>query len=162
MSYLRLLGIGLLVFWLVLSGFWDNGLLLFLGVLSTALVLYIARRIEQTYPLRSISSIVSRLPAYWCWLFVEIVKANMDVLKRIWMPQRYPVSPSFDKVPMTQHTRIGKTVYANSITLTPGTVSVKLLEDRQLLVHALNQEALNDLKQGEMDRRVSALEVPPK
>lgn len=162
MSYLRLLGIGLLVFWLLLSGFWDNGLLLFLGVMSTLLVLYLARRIEQVYPLRSISSIVFRLPVYWLWLFVEIVKANVDVLKRIWLPQRYPISPVLDKVPMTQHTRVGKTIYANSITLTPGTVSVMLLKNGQLLVHALNQEAFNDLKKGEMDRRVSSLEVLPK
>ena len=48
-------------------------------------------------------------------------------------------------------------MFANSITLTPGTVSLSVLEDR-IHVHALSRKSLEDLHQGEMDRRVCAVE----
>ena len=59
---------------------------------------------------------------------------------------------------MTQTTRLGKTIYANSITLTPGTVSVRFEEDGTLLVHALTADSMDELKDGEMDARVTGLE----
>ncbi|HPQ96232.1 MAG: Na+/H+ antiporter subunit E [Thiothrix sp.] len=158
-SYLRSLSIGLLVFWLLLSGYWDNGLLLLLGVLSMLLVVYLAGRIERYYPLRSLANprTLLRLPAYWAWLFVEVVKSNIDVARRIWFPRRYPISPVLEQVPMTQTTRLGRTIYANSITLTPGTISVRIMPDSKLLVHALTHQGMDDLKAGEMDRRVTAM-----
>lgn len=157
-SYLRFLAVGLVGFWLLLSGFWDNPLLLALGAFSIALTVYLAYRIEKHYPLRSVTNMLFRLPAYWVWLVTEVVKANMDVVKRVWLPSRYPISPTLDVVPMTQKTRLGKTIYANSITLTPGTVSVRFETGDYLLVHALTLDGMNDLKAGGMDSRVSGLE----
>ena len=160
MSHLRLLIVGLLVFWLLLSGYWDNLLLLSLGAVSVGVVAYMDWRIERVYPLKSVLKIMSQLPSYMLWLFVEVIKANLDVLKRIWFPGRFPIAPVLEWVPMTQQTRLGKTIYANSVTLTPGTVSVRVLEDSQLLVHALSGEAMDELKTGAMDLRVSKLERP--
>lgn len=156
--YLRFLVTGLAIFWLLLSGFWDNPLLLTLGAVSIALSAYLASRIEKYYPLNSSTSTVFRLPAYSAWLFMEVINTTLDVTKRVWMPSRYPISPTLDVVPMTQESRLGKTIYANSITLTPGTVSVRFEEDAHLLVHALTADGMDDLKAGGMDRRVTALE----
>lgn len=157
-SYHRFLVAGLIVFWLLLSGFWDNPLLLTLGAFSVALSAYLASRIEKNYPLRSVTRMLIRLPAYSGWLFIEVVKTTIDVTKRVWMPSRYPISPTLDVVPMTQNTRLGKTIYANSITLTPGTVSVRFEADAHLLVHALTADGMDDLKAGGMDCRVTDLE----
>lgn len=158
MSYLRFLVIGLVVFWLLWSGFWDNPLLLGLGAASIALSAYLAIRIERYYPLRTVTGMLYRIPVYWLWLMTEVIKTNVDVAKRIWLPSRYPISPTLGVVPMTQKTRLGKTVYANSITLTPGTVSVRLEPNHHLLVHALTHESMEDLKAGGMDARVTNLE----
>ncbi|HPE58977.1 MAG TPA: Na+/H+ antiporter subunit E [Thiolinea sp.] len=159
LSYLRLLSIGLFIFWLLLSGYWDNGLLLILGVLSVLLVVYLAWRVDRYYPLHSLGHphTLLRLPFYWLWLFVEVAKSNIDVAKRIWFPRRYPISPVLEQVPMTQTTRLGRTIYANSITLTPGTISVRILPDSKLLVHALTHQGMDALKAGDMDRRVTAM-----
>ena len=61
------------------------------------------------------------------------------------------------KIPYKTKTAFGTSVYANSITLTPGTVTV-LVEDDHFVVHALTQEAADALKTGEMHRRVKAVE----
>lgn len=157
-SYLRFLVIGLVGFWLLLSGYWDNLLLLGLGVVSIVLTAWLASRIERYYQLKSVTQMLYRLPAYSMWLLVEVIKTNIDVVKCIWLPKRYPISPALAIVPMTQQTRIGKTIYANSITLTPGTVSVRLEQGGHLLVHALTEDGMNDLKAGGMDSRVTDLE----
>lgn len=156
--YLRVLTIGLVCFWLLLSGFWDKPLILMLGVISVALSAYLATRIERVYSLQSVTKIFLRVPLYTLWLCWEVVKTTLDVVKRIWLPKRYPISPTLGVVPMTQTTRLGKTIYANSITLTPGTVSVRLEPNGKLLVHALTADSMDDLKTGAMDSRVTDLE----
>lgn len=156
--YQKVLTFGLACFWLLLSGFWDKPLILMLGVASVALTVYLAIRIERVYSLHSITRIFLRVPRYMLWVSWEVVKTTIDVVKCIWLPQHYPISPTLSKVPMTQTTRLGKTIYANSITLTPGTVSVRFEEDGKLLVHALTADSMNDLKAGGMDSRVTDLE----
>lgn len=157
MPYLVFLTASLVIFWLLLSGFWDKPLLLGLGAASVALVAYMAWQIERRYPSKAVVSMLTRLPGYWLWLLREIIKANLDVLKRIWLPSRHPVSPALSILPMTQQTHIGRTIYANSITLTPGTVSIDV-QGNSILVHAISAEGIADLEGGEMDCRVTALE----
>ena len=62
-----------------------------------------------------------------------------------------------DGGPVSQKTEVGRVIYANSITLTPGTVSVDL-DDESVMVHALSSEGVESLEEGEMDRRVRAIE----
>jgi multicomponent Na+:H+ antiporter subunit E len=157
MPYIALLTLSLYAFWLVMSGFWDNPLLLTLGAVSTALVAWLSWRIEKHYPFHSFMRVLANLPRYWPWLVWEVVKSNADVLKRIWLPSRYPIDPAQSVLPMSQQSRIGRTIYANSITLTPGTIAVRVDGDK-VLVHALHSDSIRDLEQGEMDRRVTALE----
>ncbi len=98
----------------------------------------------------------TRFVGYWVWLIVEIVKANIDVAKRIWSPS-LPISPAMFLLNAGQTGELGQVIYANSITLTPGTVTVRL-DESQLLVHAIAAEMGEDLATGEMDRRVTRLE----
>ena len=92
---------------------------------------------------------------YLPWLAVEVVKANIDVALRV-LGLR-PVEPAYEWLPVEQETDLGRVLYADSITLTPGTVAIEL-EAKQVLVHALSRDGLTDLRGGEMSRRVKALE----
>lgn len=145
----------LAVVWLLLSGHY-TGLLLGLGALSCLFVAWIAHRMEvvdhEGHPIH----ISWRAPMYWLWLGWEIVKANLDVTRRILDP-RLPISPTVFKVTASQKSDLGRVTYANSITLTPGTVSLSLFKN-EIEVHALSREAAEGLAQGAMDRMVARFE----
>ena len=157
MLYLVFLSSGLAIFWLLMSGFWDNTLLLSFGVVSIILCVMIAWKIEKKYPFHKAISLLPGLPLFWVWLFKEVVVANIDVLKRIWLPSKYPLSPTIRTLPMSQKTRLGKTTYANAITLTPGTISMDV-KGNEVTVYGLLEDAIDDLEKGDMDKRVSQLE----
>ena len=141
------------VIWLLLSGHYDP-LLLTLGVLSCITCLYVTWKAkfidEEGLPLH----LLIRLPIYTLWLFKEIIKANIDTAKIIIVnnpdPQNFRVKSS-------QKTEAGKVTYANSITLTPGTVTT-VLDGDILEVHALSSDMADDVKSGTMDKKVSWLE----
>ncbi|MDX1483972.1 MAG: Na+/H+ antiporter subunit E [Alphaproteobacteria bacterium] len=155
--FLHALGLWLVVFalWLLLSGHYVP-LLLSLGAISAVLIVWIAARLDviddEAIPLQLKLGYVG----YLAWLGKEITKANIDVAKLIINPA-LPISPVMVRVPATQRTDVGKVIYANSITLTPGTVSVEVLDD-EILVHAITREAAEGLASGDMDRRVDAVE----
>ena len=96
-----------------------------------------------------------RLAAYLPWLMWEITKANLDVTLCVLGIR--PISPRLVRVRASQKTTLGQVIYANSITLTPGTVSVELEEDA-IIVHAISREAAEGTLEGAIDRRVSAVE----
>jgi multicomponent Na+:H+ antiporter subunit E len=159
MPYRYLLIIGLTIFWLLLSGYWTNPLILALGAASVALATWIAMRIEKKYAFKDKGvAILLRQHTFWPWLTMEIIKSNIAVLKCIWMPKKYPISPIIRQLQMAPETRIARTLYANAITLTPGTVAIEV-RDKEILVYALLEEAMEDLEGGEMGRRVHKLEV---
>jgi len=155
--FLPLLGLSLAAFWLLLSGYWSNPLLLFLGMVSIALALLLSWRIRRQYRLYSNITLVKRLPAYISWLVYEMYKANIAVVKNIWFPNEYPISPAVKRLPMMQKTRLGQTIFANSITLTPGTVSFNV-SNGKVSVHAIVEEAIIELMDGEMNQRAARLE----
>lgn len=93
---------------------------------------------------------------YMPWLAKEIVVSNIDVTKTILSPDMN-LKRNMIEVSADQKTEIGRVVLANSITLTPGTVSVNMEGDR-ILVHALSFEGAEEDLSGEMGRRVCSLE----
>ena len=157
---LRILGLWLFCagLWLVLSGYFNIPLLLVFGALSCTLVTFIAWRVEKADPEEQPlhPRISLQIILYWPWLVWQIVLANLDVAKRILDP-KLPISPTMITLKPTQRSAMGQVIYANSITLTPGTITASL-SDGVLEVHALTQEAADALLEGDMDRRVTALE----
>ena len=141
--------------WLVLSGHFEPTLLI-LGALSVIAVVAIAWRMDvvdrEGHPLH----LGWRMLTYLPWLTWEIVKANVDVARIIVTPS-LPISPTVIRVDATQKSELGHVIFANSITLTPGTVAVELHE-KSIGVHALTAESAHELAGGEMDRRVTAVE----
>ncbi|OJX75893.1 Na+/H+ antiporter subunit E [Magnetospirillum sp. 64-120] len=145
----------MLVLWLVMSGHGELWLLA-LGGASAVLVAWIARRLDSVdhegHPLH----LTWRGLGYWPWLAVEIVKANLDVARTI-LAGPDAVTPAVFTVKASQSDDLGRTIYANSITLTPGTVTMGVDDDGTLTIHALNAGAREGLETGDMDRRVRTL-----
>lgn len=145
----------LFLFWLGLSGFFKP-LLLSLGVGSAIVVMLLARRMRlvdaEGYPIQLLPAAVT----YWPWLLWEIVKSAWSVTKVILSPGP-AISPTMTKVVATQHTAAGIATYANSITLTPGTITTDV-KGNVLTVHALVSGGADDLEQGGMDARVTRFE----
>lgn len=145
------LGILLFLLWLGLSGHYDP-LILSLGLASTLFVVYISHRMDVTdceiYP----AHMTLLLLRFWAFLSREIVIANIDVVRRIFTPGKN-ISPQMIEIPLTLKADLSRVIYANAITLTPGTVCVRVKKD-SITVHALSKEAAEDLLSGRMARAV--------
>jgi multicomponent Na+:H+ antiporter subunit E len=107
---------------------------------------------QESQPLHLKRNIFS----YYIWLIKQIIQANITVVKHIWL-RKQSISPTLKKIKISQQTDTGKVIYANSITLTPGTVAIDLVND-EITVHALLLKDIESLEIGEMDRRVTMLE----
>ncbi len=149
------LALVLFALWLLLSSHYVP-LLIGLGALSVLLVVTIALRMgvvdREGHPIH----LSPKALLYWPWLAWEIVKSNVDVARRILSPT-LPISPTVIRLKASQKSELGKVIYANSITLTPGTVSIDIDGDK-IEVHALTREAAQALRTGDMDRRVTRIE----
>lgn len=156
---LRALGLGglLLGFWLLLSGHYTP-LLISLGFASTALVVYLAMRMdvvdEEGVPLQ----VGGRFWLYLPWLLKEIVISNIEVAGIILDP-KLPISPIIIRFRGSQETDLGRAIYANSITLTPGTITTGVY-GTEFEVHSLTHidQAHRELEEDEMDRRCTWVE----
>lgn len=142
----------LFLFWLVLSGRFEP-LLLGLGLASVVLTAFLVKRMNiidhESYPLH----LSSQFPAFIIYIFREIVNANIDVIKRILTFSNTSISPQLIEIPLPQKTDLARVIYANSITLTPGTVSVALTREK-VIVHALTKEAAEHLSAGSMAKAI--------
>ena len=127
------------------------------GIVCCGLVIVLAARMriinDEGVPL---ARLWWRPFLYLPWLAGQIIAANVDVARRILSPSR-PISPRLIEVRASQRTQLGQVIYANSITLTPGTISIRI-RDGVILVHSLSRESGELLLQGEMNRRVQSVE----
>ena len=149
------LGISLTCFWLSMSGHYTT-FVLSLGAASVLFVVYLTRRMDFFDQDTFQFSIKWKHLGYWIWLGKEIFHANIAVAKVILSP-KLNISPRMIEFKSSQKTELGLVIFANSITLTPGTVSVDI-EDDKIIVHALNAELAESVLNGEMDAKVTALE----
>lgn len=154
MRYAISLAVVLALLWLGISGVYKP-LLFMLGAISVLFVVWMSRRMDVVGVEHNPILYSWRLPAYWAWLLKEIVKSNIEVAHAALQPER--VRPSRFEVPMRLKSAVGKVTYANSITLTPGTVTL-LLEDDRVEVHALLQSSADGVRSGVMERKIAWLE----
>lgn len=144
--------------WILWSGYFKP-LLLGLGLASALVCTYLAVRMRKADGVGSQFKFlehVHQLATYWPWLLLEIAKSNVDVAKII-LSGKMNIDPVMIRLKAGQVTEMGQVIYGNSITLTPGTITVDI-DDGELLVHALTQSGADGLAEGEMDRRITALE----
>lgn len=155
---LRALGLTalLLAFWLLLSGIFTPFLVL-AGLGSAVAVALFARRMDvidhEGQPLHLAPRAFFW---YWPWLAKEILKSGWDVTRRVLHPGM-PISPTLVRFQPSQRTEVGLVTHANSITLTPGTLSIEVGHG-EFLVHALTEAGAAGCVASEMDRRVRRLE----
>jgi len=140
--------------WLLWSGHYSP-LLLYLGAISCGLVLLLAVRTGffdvDVYAFH----LGPRLPGFWAWLLKEIVKANLTVARIVLSP-RMAIQPTIVSIDASDLPLVTQATLANSITLTPGTVTIDV--DRGMLeVHCLTTASAAELKGGEMLRRAALL-----
>lgn len=160
MKYLLTLALALIVSWLLWSGHFtkDDYFLLGLGGLSCLLCLWISLRMkivdEEGAP---VQLGLRPFTTYAPYLIKEIVVSNIEVAKIILSP-KLPLSRTMIDVHATQKTEMGRVILANSITLTPGTVSVNMGSDDKIVVHALSFEGAEEELSGDMGRRICKLE----
>ena len=143
----------LFAFWLLMSGYYTP-LILSLGIISCLLSVYLTIKGKfldnETLPIY----FFPRLIQYTLWLIKEILKSNIQTAKVIIMKSE---EPELFSVKATQKTNEGKVTYANSITLTPGTVTTQIKNDI-FEVHALTKDFGDDVRSSEMDKMVTWLE----
>ncbi|MBK5103649.1 MAG: Na+/H+ antiporter subunit E [Burkholderiales bacterium] len=155
MLQLASLGIVLYAFWILLSGYFEP-FLLAAGAGSALAVVLLARRMHivdrEGHPIQMIAAVVW----YWPWLFKEIAKSAWDV-SRIILDPRLPISPVLVRFKPSQKSQVGLTTHANSITLTPGTITVEATQN-EFLVHGLTRASGAGVIDSEMDRRISKVE----
>lgn len=135
-----------------MSGHW-HPIILTLGVLGVVLVVWLSNRMglvdEEGMPVE----IFGRVLPYWGWLGAEVVKSNIAVGKRV-LAKDPGLSPRMVDVPDGQTSDLGRVLYGNSITLTPGTITLDT-QNGTMRVHALTEEGAEDLRGGEMQRRTA-------
>ena len=141
--------------WLALSGHYTP-FLLAIGAVCTAFAVAVAVRMDvvdrEGHPIH----LGYRVPLYWGWLLIQVLASALSV-SRIVLTPGTRIDPVLETLPSSQKTDLGKVIYANSITLTPGTLSTAVTA-QGVEVHALTRRGMDALKAGDMDRRVSALE----
>ena len=140
-------------FWLLMSGHYTV-LITLLGIFSCLLCVYLTIKgnflDNETIPIY----FFPRLIQYTIWLIKEIFLSNITTAKVILFKSE---EPELFSIRATQESNEGRVTYANSITLTPGTVTTKI-KDNVFEVHALTKEFGDDVRSSDMDRMVTWLE----
>lgn len=144
----------LFVLWLLLSGHYDLFHLL-LGVFSVLLVIVINRDGNPIEGVENVPIKIRRLLAYLPWLAKEMIKSSLHVARVVLSP-RMPIDPMMVRFKSNQPNDFARVILANSITLTPGTLTVELSAD-QFLVHALTKNTAEGLVESTMQTKVARL-----
>jgi len=130
------------------------------GLICCLLVTYLASRKEiideEGHPVH----LTFQLLRYFPWIYYEVVLANLQVAYYVWNPKSV-ISPRLIKVPYKTQSDLVTVIFANSITMTPGTVTVSVDDEKkEILVHALTEKFANELLSGKMQERIQKLEEP--
>ncbi|MGY9013770.1 MAG: Na+/H+ antiporter subunit E [Rhodospirillales bacterium] len=149
------MAIVMIIFWLTLSGNY-TAFLITAGVISSVIIALLAYRMNiadrEGHPIHLGLSALT----YWPWLIWQIIFSALNVTRIIVSPS-LPISPTLTRVKMSQKSDVGRVTFANSITLTPGTISVDI-EGDEILVHAITSDNATDLEAGGMDKRCTQFE----
>lgn len=143
-------------FWMLLSGEFSF-ILILSGIASSLFVSYLSHDllIGKANAKQGFKKFF-RIIKYTPWLILQILIANIDLVYRTLHP-RMLIDPMMISFKNKTKTDMGVTVLANSITLTPGTVTIEA-DKGNFVVHAISKEAADSLKKGTMQRKVRQIE----
>lgn len=143
------------VFWFSLSGE-TVPLLLILGVLSSMLVAYWSADLLFEEGKKPDLGMLLRFIAYLPYLMWQTILSNLHIFFLILNP-KMPLEPGVIKYKHNLQSDLGIVIFANSITLTPGTLTIGANRE-ELLVHHINRKVADDLMTGEMEQKVKEIE----
>ncbi len=145
------------IFWMLLSGEL-HFILIFSGLVSSLFVAYISHDLLfGKVDIIPDTKKVLRFFIYLPWLLKQIALANIDLVYRTLHP-KMPIDPQVIRFNTALKSDIGIAILANSITLTPGTVTIAATKDGQFIVHAIAKKPAEQLLAGEMQARVMKIE----
>ena len=150
-------------FWIVLSGRFESKYLI-IGAFCAAAITYLTRDLARLggvqavkggIDFKSIVAAAGRFFAYSLWLLWSIVKSNLEVAYIVLHP-KMPIQPGLLSLRTKLRNRTGHIILANSITLTPGTITVDF-DDGVYAVHALVPSAAQSLIDAKMQSKIEAI-----
>jgi multicomponent Na+:H+ antiporter subunit E len=146
-------------FWMLLSG--ELGFILIMsGIISSLLVSYWSHDLLIGNADIKLGTVrIWRFVKYLPWLLWQVLLSNIDLVYRTLHP-RMPIDPGIVHFKNEYRTRLGMVTLANSITLTPGTVTIEV-NDEEFIVHAIAKGPAESLMSGDMQRRVMYIERGP-
>ena len=148
----------LYIFWIFLSGHFQIKWLV-IGAFSAGLVTYLTHNIfipdttENWSGIKFLFRSAFRFTLYLPWLILAIIKANLQVAAILIKP-RMPIDPVMLQFETKLSKRMAMVTLANSITLTPGTITVEL-EKGKYIIHSLVPGCAGDLETGVMQNKVA-------
>ena len=155
MRYIRT-ALTVAIIWLLLSGHYTI-LILSLGALSVLTVTWLFWRMDRVDGELAVLPMRPRLLYYLLWLMWRVVLSNIDLVRRIWDPS-LPIRPTWQRLDIKVTSSLAKMLYANSITLTPGTLTTDVKEDH-FMVHSLTSEGIDELRKGDMEKQIQRLGI---
>jgi multicomponent Na+:H+ antiporter subunit E len=144
------------VVWLLLSGHYTP-LILSFGAVSVLIVVWFMWRMERADEKLEVLPMRPSMLYYLLWLMWQVVLSNIDLVRRIWDPN-LPIRPTWQRLDTKVTSSLAKTLYANSITLTPGTLTTDVREDH-FMVHSLSPDGIEDLRKGGMEEKIQRLGI---
>jgi multicomponent Na+:H+ antiporter subunit E len=144
----------LLGFWLLLSGYFDP-FHITLGIVSSAAVAWISSQYLFAGGVHGLPGKIARSVRYIVWLISAIIMANLDVVYRVLHPS-LPIDPGTVEFTTGIRSDYARTLLANSITLTPGTITLDV-RGGTYVVHALTRQPAHEtfVRDREMQKRVA-------
>ena len=156
MGRFLILVLALAALWLLLSGYFDKPLLLGFGAASSVFAAWLAMRAKVLDDDSLLGGVFPGIIGYMLWLTGEVGKANLIVIRQA-LAIEPKLSPTMFTVSNPPRTALGKVIFANSITLTPGTVTV-VMNEEDILVHSLTEELADEEGINAMGARVRRIE----
>ena len=150
------MALALFALWMLLEGRWTVETVLTGIVLSTLVYLFCWKFLD--YSPRREWAVIRRIPravGYLFWLIGQIFVSGFMTISRIWSGRE--VRPHLVSFRSVLRTDPGRVLLSQSITLTPGTLTVDQRNGR-FLVHALDDAYTEGLQDSEMEKRILELE----
>ncbi|MBM3374499.1 MAG: cation transporter [Betaproteobacteria bacterium] len=142
--------------WLLWSGLYKP-IILGLGLASCLFVVWLVRHLDTVDEESIPAGLTLGVLPYWGWLLKEIVVSSLQVTRIVLSPS-LPISPTLVKVQSKARSQVGRVIFGNSITLTPGTLTTDIDEHGVVSVHALTQEGAEGMAGTDMNDRVARIE----
>lgn len=159
-NYFKLVII-LFIFWILLSGRFEVKFFIY-GVFTSLIAGYVCmpllmlKSADGKNEYFALGFPILKLAAYCLWIFWQLITSNFALAKAIVSPD-LAINPRVVRFKVHMDNPMALTVLANSITLTPGTVTMNVTNDGIYEIHALTDDAAAGIEAGDMQRRVARL-----